>query len=62
MQIAIDWAVETGFERVEFWSDTRFQRAHRFFEKFGFQRSGEVRTMNDSHQEYQEYFYFLDLN
>ena len=38
MQITIDWAKEQGFKRVEFWSDTRFSRAHRFFEKFGFFR------------------------
>ncbi len=61
MQNNIIWAKEQGMGRVEFWSDTRFDRAHRFFERFGFQKSGEVRTMQDSHLIYQEYFYFLDL-
>lgn len=61
MQVTIDWARESNFKRVEFWSDTRFERAHRFFEKFGFQKSGEVRHMTDSTVPYSEYFFFLDL-
>ncbi len=61
MQITIDWARETGFKRVEFWSDTRFERAHRFFEKFDFQKSGEQRQMTDSVEPYSEYFFSLQL-
>lgn len=62
MQVTIDWAREKNFERVEFWSDTRFARAHRFFEKFGFQSTGEERHMTDSVTPYDERFFFLDLN
>jgi N-acetylglutamate synthase-like GNAT family acetyltransferase len=62
MQTTIDWTKEQGFKRVEFWSDTRFSRAHRFFEKFGFVRDGRVRQMFDGNDPYQEYFYALDLN
>ena len=61
MQNNIDWAKEQGMDRIEFWSDTRFERAHRFFERFGFQKSGDVRTMEDSHLTYQECFFFLDF-
>ena len=61
MQVTIDWARESGFQRVEFWSDTRFSRAHRFFEKFNFQRDGRVREMLDGIDPYQEYFYSLNL-
>lgn len=61
MQVTIDWAREQGFKRVEFWSDTRFERAHRFFEKFDFQKSGEVRHMTDSAVPYSEYYFSLDL-
>lgn len=60
MQISIDWAWDKGFEQIEFWSDTRFSRAHRFFEKFGFQQDGRVREMLDSHDPYSEYYFFLD--
>ncbi len=61
MQITIDWAKEQGFHRVEFWSDTRFHRAHRFFHKFGFVPTDDVREMNDGLQPYSERFFFLDL-
>jgi putative acetyltransferase len=61
MQWALDRAAELGFRRVEFWSDTRFARAHRFFARYGFQRDGRTRTMHDSWQPYSEYFYWRDL-
>jgi putative acetyltransferase len=61
----MDWAVEDargeGFQRVEFWSDTRFTRAHRFFERIGFQRDGRSREMVDGWSPYQEYFFWRDL-
>lgn len=59
---AIDWARTAGFRRVEFWSDTRFARAHAFFEKLGFQTQGETRDMNDGIQPYSEYFFWLDID
>ena len=61
MQIAVDWAHQHRCCRVEFWSDTRFKRAHRFFEKFGFMPTGAIRTMNDSYAPYNERHYRLDL-
>ena len=57
MQWNIDWAKEKGFSKIEFWSDTRFQRAHRFFEKFGFEKGKQTREMNDSHETYWEYYF-----
>ena len=61
MQVTIDWAREKEFKRIEFWSDTRFKRAHRFFEKFGFQTNGDRRHMTDSVVPYSEDFFFLEL-
>jgi putative acetyltransferase len=61
MQWAIDWAHEHGMRRIEFWSDTRFTRAHTFFTRLGFQRDGRLRTMDDGWLPYQEYFFFRDL-
>ncbi len=59
------WAIETaqrlGFRRVEFWSDTRFLRAHCFFARLGFQRDGRQRTMTDSWEDYHEYFFYREL-
>lgn len=61
MQWTLDWAHTHAMQRVEFWSDTRFTRAHAFFARFGFQRDGRVRSMHDGWKPYQEYFYFLNL-
>jgi putative acetyltransferase len=61
MQWAIDWARDHGMRRIEFWSDTRFTRAHAFFTRLGFQRDGRLRTMDDGWLPYQEYFFFRDL-
>ena len=61
MQWAIDWARAHSMYRVEFWSDTRFTRAHAFFARLGFQRDGRIRSMDDGYMPYQEYFFFLNL-
>ncbi len=58
---AIQWAREAGYQRVEFWSDTRFTRAHRFFENLGFQTAHETRDMDDGIQPYSEFFFWLDI-
>ncbi len=60
MQVALDWAWERGMRRIEFWSDVRFERAHRFFEGFGFRRDGRVREMRDGLTPYSEYYFYLD--
>ncbi len=33
--------------RLVLWSDTRFERAHRFYEKRGYRRDGPIRALND---------------
>ena len=62
MQVTIDWAREQGMQRIEFWSDTHYSRAHRFLEKFGFTLTDRIREMHDGLQPYQERFCFLDLD
>ena len=62
MQWNIDWVVERGFKKIEFWSDTRFHRAHRFFEKMGFHCSAEKREMSDSHEVYWEIYFSMNLS
>jgi GNAT superfamily N-acetyltransferase len=37
----------SGATRLVLWSDTRFERAHRFYEKRGYVRSGPIRNLND---------------
>ena len=61
MQWAIAWARAHSMHRIEFWSDTRFTRAHTFFARFGCQRDGRIRSMDDGCMPYQEYFFFLNL-
>ncbi|MEZ6093309.1 MAG: GNAT family N-acetyltransferase [Pirellulaceae bacterium] len=62
MQITIDWAIENAFRKIAFWSDTRFARAHRFFERFGFVKTGEEREMFDAIEPYREFYFYLDIN
>ena len=61
MDWAIDWARVKKFKRIEFWSDTKYDRAHQFFKRFGFERDGQIRHVEDVTTPYSEYFYFLNL-
>lgn len=61
MQWALDRARTRGFQRIEFWSDTRFSAGHQFFRKLGFQTDGQKRKMTDGWEDYQEYFFFREL-
>ena len=61
MDWAVKWSIENQFNRVEFWSDVRFKRAHDFFEKYGFVKSGEIREMNDGALPYSELFFYMML-
>ena len=54
MDWALEWSKDHGFGRVEFWSDTRFTRAHRFFARYGFVR-GETRDMQEGPLVFSEY-------
>ena len=40
-------AIGRGARRLRLWSDTRFLRAHRFYEKRSFVRSGPIRVLDD---------------
>lgn len=62
MQATIDLAIAAKQDRIEFWSDTRFHRAHAFFGKFGFCTENETRTMTDGFEPYHEYKFYLDLS
>jgi GNAT superfamily N-acetyltransferase len=45
LDMAEQFATET--KRFVLWSDTRFERAHRFYEKRSYVRSGPIRVLND---------------
>lgn len=40
-------AIASGAQRLVLWSDTRFDRAHRFYEKRSYVRSGPIRVLDD---------------
>ena len=43
---AVDWARARGARRVALWSDTRFEDAHRLYERLGYVKSG-TRALDD---------------
>ncbi|SDE36004.1 GNAT family N-acetyltransferase [Kordiimonas lacus] len=43
-----DKARARGASEMELWSDTRFTRAHRFYEREGYVKQGYTRDLNDS--------------
>ena len=45
--LAEQQARASGATRLILWSDTRFERAHRFYEKRGYVRSGPIRVLAD---------------
>lgn len=47
LDLAEAHARDAGARRLALWSDTRFDRAHRFYEKRGYRRDGPIRVLND---------------
>lgn len=41
------WARDHGRDRVVLWSDTRFDDAHRLYERLGYDRAAETRALHD---------------
>ena len=60
MAVAEGHARGAGAARVVLWTDTRFLRAHRFYEKRGYVRVGEARDLRDLCGSW-EYQYGRDL-
>jgi GNAT superfamily N-acetyltransferase len=63
LQHVISWCEHHHIEKLYFWSDTRFTRAHRFYSKHGFKKGG-IRHMTDGLTPYNEVYYekILDGN
>ena len=47
LEAAESHARAAGGTTMKLWSDTRFDRAHRFYEKHSYVRSGPIRALND---------------
>lgn len=59
-EIALAAARADGARFIELWANTRFQAAHRFYEKLGFVRSRGERLLDDLSRS-SEYHYLLRL-
>lgn len=49
---------DAGALQLELWTDTRFTRAHRFYEKHGYRRQPEQRILHDTNGPFVEFRYF----
>ncbi len=49
-----------GGTGVRLWTDTRFERAHRFYEKLGFVRQAQIRELHDLSNSF-EFEYFREV-
>lgn len=56
----VEWCRAQSIPRLELWSDTRFEHAHRLYERVGFQRAGE-RTLVGDVNGTREYRYERDV-
>lgn len=52
----IEWCKQNQITKIHLWSDTRFTRAHIFYQKNGYEQKG-TRDMNDGAMPYQEYYF-----
>ena len=57
MQLAEAELVERGRERMELWSDTRFEDAHRLYAGRGYRRSPATRALHDRSRSIEAYFH-----
>jgi GNAT superfamily N-acetyltransferase/uncharacterized membrane protein len=54
VEAVLDWCRDQKIQRLILWSDTRFDQAHRLYERMGFQRTGE-RVLPDDLNQTREY-------
>ena len=54
VEAVLDWCRAEKISRLILWSDTRFDQAHRLYERMGFERRGE-RTLPDDLNQTREY-------
>jgi GNAT superfamily N-acetyltransferase len=47
LDLAERHAIDAGAQHLTLWSDTRFDRAHRFYEKRSYIRNGPIRVLDD---------------
>jgi GNAT superfamily N-acetyltransferase len=50
VETVLDWCRHAGIRRLTLWSDTRFDRAHRLYERMGFTQTGERELVDDPNE------------
>jgi RimJ/RimL family protein N-acetyltransferase len=58
--LVLDWCRAQAIARLELWSDTRFEHAHRLYLRLGFHRDGE-RTLAGDINDTREYRFERDV-
>jgi putative acetyltransferase len=58
--LVLDWCRTQSIARLKLWSDTRFEHAHRLYERLGFHRDSE-RTLAGDINDTREYRYERDV-
>jgi GNAT superfamily N-acetyltransferase len=56
VEAVLTWCRGAGIDRLVLWSDTRFDRAHRLYERMGFVQTGE-RVLPDDPNQTREFRY-----
>lgn len=57
LMATVEAAVQArGGTTIELWSDVKFERAHRFYERRGYVRNGETRELHDLSNTVEYYF------
>ena len=57
LNTAETFATQAGATTLELWTDTRFNRAHRFYEKHGYRKGPELRHGADTAGPFSEFRY-----
>ena len=60
VRLVLDWCRAQALGRLELWSDTRFEHAHRLYLRLGFRRDGE-RTLAGDLNDTREYRFERDV-
>lgn len=57
LQTAEQYTLDAGATEFELWTDTRFTRAHRFYEKHDYRRQSDERTLHETDGPVVEFHY-----
>ena len=53
---AVEYAQSKNYSWIHLWTDTRFERAHRFYRNMGYEYTGRVKPLGDINDSYEYHF------